>query len=89
MAQLTITYCTGCNWLLRAVWYASECLSTFSQDLTVTLVPDASGGVFAITLDQDTIWDRRRDGGFPDIRTLKQRIRNQIAPGRDLGHLDP
>jgi selenoprotein W-related protein len=34
------------------------------------------------------IWDRTRDGGFPDVKVLKQRIRDQLAPERDLGHID-
>ena len=39
---VTITYCTQCNWLLRASWMASELLSTFGSDLgRVTLVPGA------------------------------------------------
>lgn len=88
MARLEITYCTGCNWLLRAGWYAQECLSTFGTALQVTIIPDDSGGVFVIALDGDEIWERKRDGGFPDIRTLKQRIRDRIEPGRSLGHVD-
>lgn len=88
MAQLEITYCIGCNWLLRAGWYAQECLSTFGTTLRVTLIPDDSGGVFVIALDGVTIWERKRDGGFPDIKTLKQRIRDQIEPEKSLGHLD-
>lgn len=86
--HLDITYCTGCNWLLRAGWYAQECLSTFGSDLRVTLIPDDSGGVFRIALEGVQIWDRKTDGGFPEIRVLKQAIRDRIAPDRPLGHLD-
>lgn len=88
MRDLRITYCTGCNWLLRAGWYAQECLSTFGTGLQVTIVPDDSGGVFEIALDDSLLWEQRRDGGFPDIKTLKQRIRDVIEPERSLGHLD-
>ena len=87
-AHLEITYCTGCSWLLRAGWYSQECLSTFGPDLHVTIIHDDSGGVFRITLDGGDIWERRRDGGLPDIRTLTQAIRDRIDPGRALGHLD-
>ena len=31
--SVRITYCTQCNWLLRAAWMAQELLSTFGQDL--------------------------------------------------------
>ncbi|MGE0801517.1 MAG: SelT/SelW/SelH family protein [Lautropia sp.] len=88
LPHVTITYCTQCQWLLRAGWMAQELLSTFGTDLgAVTLVP-GTGGVFTIDCDGAAIWDRRVDGGFPDVKTLKQRIRDRIAPGRDLGHVD-
>jgi len=86
--KLTITYCTQCNWLLRSAWMAQEVLSTFSLEIgEVGLVP-GTGGVFEIRLDGDLVWERKRDGGFPDIKTLKQIVRDRIDPQRDLGHID-
>jgi hypothetical protein len=34
------------------------------------------------------LWDRKTDGGFPETKELKNRVRNVIEPGRDLGHVD-
>jgi selenoprotein W-related protein len=86
--ELRITYCTQCNWLLRAGWMAQEVLSTFSLEMgEVTLVP-GTGGIFEIHLDGELIWERKRDGGFPDVKQLKQLVRDRIDPGRDLGHID-
>src|SRR5690606_11745376 len=83
-----IAYCTQCNWLLRSRLLAPELLSTLGQDLgSVTLVP-GTGGIFEIRLDGDLLWERKRDGGFPDVKTLKQMVRERIDPARDLGHLD-
>jgi selenoprotein W-related protein len=85
---LAITYCTQCNWLLRAGWMAQELLSTFSLELgAVTLVP-GTGGIYQVHLDGELVWDRKRNDGFPDIRVLKQMVRDRIDPGRDLGHVD-
>ena len=53
----------------------------------MTLVP-STGGAFQIEVDGDVIWERKRDGGFPDVKTLKQRVRDAIDPERDLGHVD-
>ncbi|RVU12588.1 SelT/SelW/SelH family protein [Methylobacterium oryzihabitans] len=86
--RIAIAYCTQCGWLLRAAWMAQELLSTFKDDLgEVALVP-ATGGTFAITCAGEEIWERKRDGGFPDVKALKQRVRDRIEPGRDLGHVD-
>ncbi|KAJ4292298.1 hypothetical protein N0V88_005930 [Collariella sp. IMI 366227] len=34
------------------------------------------------------LWDRKRDGGFPETKELKRRVRDVVQPGRDLGHVD-
>jgi selenoprotein W-related protein len=85
---VTISYCTQCNWLLRSGWMAQELLPTFADELgSVALLP-GTGGIFEIRVDGELVWERRRDGGFPDVRTLKQRVRDRTDPTRDLGHLD-
>nr|WP_024966882.1 SelT/SelW/SelH family protein [Pantoea sp. IMH] len=85
---ITIHYCSQCNWLLRAAWMAQELLQTFSTDLaSVTLVP-GTGGIYQVKIDDALIWDRKADGGFPEAKALKQRVRNYCFPDRDLGHND-
>lgn len=86
---VTISYCVGCNWLLRAGWMAQELLQTFGDDLAgVTIAPAEVPGTYRIVVDGETIWDRKRDGGFPEAKEVKKRLRDVIAPERDLGHLD-
>ena len=86
--RVAITYCSQCQWLPRTAWMAQELLSTFGADLgEVALVP-GTGGVFQIAYEGDLLWDRKRNGGFPDAKTLKQLVRDRIDSGRDLGHVD-
>ncbi|MGV1952080.1 SelT/SelW/SelH family protein [Agrobacterium vitis] len=86
--KITILYCTQCNWLLRAAWMAQELLQTFGDSLgEVGLIP-GTGGNFEIRVNGDLIWERKRDGGFPGPKELKQRVRDIIEPGKDLGHVD-
>lgn len=87
--RVEITYCTQCRWLLRAAWMAQELLTTFEQDIGgVTLVP-GEGGIFEVRLDDGTLlWSRQVEGGFPPLATLKQRLRDTVAPGKPLGHSD-
>ncbi len=67
---------------------ASELLSTFGTQLSeVALIP-GEGGVFRVTVDGEQIWERKSDGGFPEIAVLKQRVRDRVDPERDLGHID-
>src|SRR5690606_15369370 len=86
--RITILYCTQCNWLLRAGWMAQELLQTFGDTLgEVALIP-GTGGNFEIRIDGTLSWERKRDGGFPGAKELKQKVRDVIEPDRDLGHLD-
>jgi selenoprotein W-related protein len=72
---IEITYCRLCGWGLRAGWMAQELLTTFAEDLgSVTLTPDRTGGVFEVRI--------------PEIKEIKQLIRDRVAPGRSLGHTD-
>ncbi|MCB2129335.1 MAG: SelT/SelW/SelH family protein [Rhodobacteraceae bacterium] len=85
---VVIRYCTQCNWLLRSGWMAQELLASFAAELGgVTLAP-ATGGTFDIRIGEALIWERVRDGGFPDIRELKRRVRDVVAPERNLGHTE-
>ncbi|GAA5844586.1 hypothetical protein JCM3766R1_002669 [Sporobolomyces carnicolor] len=67
----------------------------------ITLVPrnaPETGGRFRVWLMRprpdsalrgwELVWDRKIEGGFPEMKALKQRIRNLIAPQQDLGHSD-
>ena len=85
---VVITYCRQCNWLLRAAWMAQELLSTFSEELGAVTLKNGTGGIFTIECDGTLLWDRARDGGFPDVKTLKSLVRDSAVPGKALGHLD-
>ncbi|KAH0538775.1 hypothetical protein FGG08_004663 [Glutinoglossum americanum] len=81
--------------------YAQELLSTFPTVLgEVALVP-ATGGLFLVEIQYlatteggvgqeqvKRLWDRKTEGGFPETKELKKRVRDCVEPGRDLGHVD-
>ena len=87
-AIIDIYYCRQCNWMLRSTWLSQELLHTFSEEIdTVSLHPD-TGGRFEIHCNGHLILERKRDGGFPEAKVLKQKVRDIIDPERDLGHSD-
>jgi selenoprotein W-related protein len=86
---ITIEYCPKCNWLLRAAYMAQELLTTFAEDLHgVTLQPSETGGHYSIRIDDVTIFDRKQYGGFPEIKEIKQMVRDKVSPEKNLGHSD-
>lgn len=84
-----IEYCPKCGWLLRAAWMAQELLNTFSDDIFgVMLQPSEVNGRFTITVNENKIFDRKESNGFPEIKFLKQLIRDKVNPSKSLGHSD-
>ncbi|MEE2755322.1 MAG: SelT/SelW/SelH family protein [Myxococcota bacterium] len=87
--RIEISYCPGCRWLARAAWYAQELLTTFADDLSeVALIPSRDTGTFQIRLGDVLIMDRATDG-FLEAKFVKRLVRDHLAPGRPLGHVDP
>lgn len=79
---------------MRAAWVAQELLQTFRTRLgEVALVP-GTDGVFRVELvrtpgeEPVLLWDRKSQGGFPEIPPLKRAIRDAVAPDLPLGHTD-
>jgi selenoprotein W-related protein len=44
--------------------------------------------VFQVELDGAVIWSRATEGRFPELKELKQLVRDRVAPERTLGHSD-
>ena len=86
---ITIEYCPKCGWLLRAAYMAQEFLTTFLEDVdSVILKPSEVGGRYSISINDDMVFDRKRYGGFPEIKELKQIVRDRVNPTKNLGHAD-
>lgn len=86
--RILIVYCTQCRWMLRSAWMAQELLSTFDGDIAELTLRPGTGGIFEVYVNDQRVWSRKEAGRFPDITELKQRVRNVIAPDRNLGHVD-
>jgi selenoprotein W-related protein len=86
--RVEIEYCTQCRWLLRAAWTAQELLTTFQDEVGELALQPGTRGVFEVRVDGITVWSRSAEGRFPEMKELKQLVRDHIAPGRGLGHSD-
>ncbi len=87
--SITIEYCPKCGWMLRAAYMAQELLTTFTDDLKgVTLQPSETAGTYQVYLNNEILFDRRKEGRFPEIKELKQLVRDKVNPEKSLGHSD-
>lgn len=75
--------------MLRAAYMAQEVLSSFTDEIHgVMLVPSEIAGRYTVRVADQEIFDRKRAGRFPEIKELKQLIRDLVAPDKSLGHSD-
>ena len=86
--RVEITYCRQCRWLLRAAWMAQELLTTFDLEIGEMALVPGTGGIFEVRVGDELVWSRKEKGRFPDLKEIKQLVRDRVAPGRDLGHSD-
>ena len=89
-ARVVISYCPGCKWLLRSAYFAQELLTTFDggELREVALSPAEIAGTWTVSIDDQVVWDHKADGGFPEAKILKRRVRDRVAPDASLGHSD-
>jgi selenoprotein W-related protein len=86
---LTIEYCPKCGWMMRAAYMAQELLTTFTNDIYgVTLHPSEINGRYTISVNDEVLFDRKKEGRFPEIKELKQLVRDKVNPEKNLGHSD-
>ena len=79
LPRVEIEYCRQCRWLLRAAWMAEELLTTFESETGgVSLMP-GTGGVFDVRVGGVVIWSRAEQGRFPEIKELKQLVRDRVV----------
>ena len=55
---------------------------------SITITHTTTSADATATLADTVLWDRKADGGFPETKELKNRVRNVIDPNKDLGHID-
>lgn len=67
---------------------AQELLARFPTEIGELALRPGTGGIFEVHVDDELIWSRAERGRFPDIKELKQLVRDRVAPGTDLGHTD-
>ena len=86
---ITIEYCPKCRWMLRAAYMAQELLTTFEDDLHgVLLHPSEISGRYSVFVNDEKIYDRKEAGRFPEVKELKQLVRDRVNPDKSLGHSD-
>ena len=67
---------------------AQELLTTFSEEINELSLQPSDSGVFRVIVNDVTVWDRKEMAGFPEMKILKQKVRDVVAPDKTIGHSD-
>lgn len=77
--DVSITYCTACNFRGRAAWIAQELLAEHEHEIaSLSLVP-GHGGMFEVRFDGELAFSNKEAGRFPDPRELKDALRDKLG----------
>jgi selenoprotein W-related protein len=67
---------------------AQELLTTFQDELDEVTLSPGNGGIFEVSINDKMVWTFKEMRRFPEIKELKQIVRDNIAPDKNLGHSD-
>ncbi|KAL7820228.1 Rdx family domain-containing protein [Trichoderma aethiopicum] len=87
IGEVALQPSTGGTFIVTIYHHNTPSSSSISS--TTTSSSELSAAAAAETKVQSTVlWNRKTDGGFPETKDLKRRVRDVIEPGRNLGHVD-
>lgn len=78
MTHTEIEYCVPCGLLAPALETQRALLEEFGQQLDGVQLTPGHGGVFEVSVDGETIWDREVHGGEPDLELIVAAVDDRL-----------
>ncbi|AFK19106.1 SelT/SelW/SelH family protein [Haloferax mediterranei ATCC 33500] len=78
MTSVEIEYCVPCGLLDTAVETQTRLLDEFGQKLDGVTLSPGHGGVFIVTADGETIWDKDAHGAALDLDLIVEAINDRL-----------
>jgi selenoprotein W-related protein len=78
-SRVSIEYCTACRFTARALWIAQELLDAFEPYVECIELRPSSGGIFAVSIDDEQVFSNKRAGRFPEPRELKELLAPRLG----------
>lgn len=76
---VTIEYCVPCDYSARALQVAGELVRNYQHVLDELVLEMGSKGVFAVRVNGDTIFSKRKEGRYPERGEVLQRFRERAG----------
>ena len=77
--KVKITYCAECGYEPQALDLTKALMFEFGTKLaSIEIIPWESG-TFDVSVDGQLIHSMRREGGFPELASVKSAVRSRLA----------
>jgi selenoprotein W-related protein len=77
--KVKITYCAECGYEPQTLDLAKALMYEFGHELaSIELIPWDSG-TFDVTIDGQLVHSMGREGGFPEVDTVKRAVRARLV----------
>ena len=77
--KVKITYCAECGYETQALDLTKALMFEFGTKLaSIEIIPWESG-TFDVSVDGQLIHSMRREGGFPELASVKSAVRSRLA----------
>jgi selenoprotein W-related protein len=77
--KVKITYCAECGYEPQTIELASALMYEFGHDLSAIELIPWEGGTFDVRVGDTLVHSMRRDGGFPESKTVAAAVRDALG----------
>lgn len=77
--KVKITYCAECGYEPQALDLTRALMYEFGPQLSAIEIIPWESGTFDVSVDGQLIHSMTRDGGFPELATVKSAVRSRLV----------
>ena len=77
--KVKITYCAECGYEPQALDLTKALMYEFGTKLSAIEIIPWESGTFDVSIDGELVHSMKREGGFPELASVKSAVRSRLA----------
>ena len=77
--KVKITYCAECGYEPQALALTKALMYEFGTKLSAIEIIPWESGTFDVSIDGELVHSMKREGGFPELASVKSAVRSRLA----------
>ena len=82
--KVKITYCAECGYEPQALDLTKALMYEFGTKLSAIEIIPWESGTFDVSIDGELVHSMKREGGFPELASVKSAVRSRLASSPGL-----